>query len=364
MAPSQLPYVDVHHHTFPPVYAEAMKQLMATTGASTGGWVMDPWTFQGACEFCQNKNIGVAILSCVSGGPHSDKGLEAAQAFTSSCNEYNAKVVRDSPESFGFFGRLTNICETELTLKEIEDNFDRLGADGISLGTSYHKDGKLHYLGDPLFTPVWDALNARKAVVFVHPEMSSNIIQINPNMSAPSFEFPLETSRTAIDMITNSSNMLRDHAADCKIILSHAGGALPYLIDRVAGLLCHGPVPLRLRGKSSEQVLAEARHFYYDTALSSSPMHLSALASLLGPDADHLLYGTDYPPASVGAIDYYNAQLWESKTVNADDLRGHALKLFPRLQKLLSEKGRPDGRTSVHAYQTDEAVESASSDIL
>lgn len=320
--------IDVHHHSFPPAYAE----YLANVSQSPGGWVTEPWTLQTACDFCQSKSIGVAILSCIPGGPHSDVDFARAQDFTARCNEYNAQVVREAPHSFGFFAQITNLCEIELTLKEIEYAFDHFGADGIALGTSYHKKGELHYLGDPLFIPIWDALNARNAVVFVHPVPSSNIARINPSLPPPAFEFPHETGRAAIDMITNSSNMLRDHAVNCKIILGHAGGDLPYLIDRIAGLMCMGPVPLRIP-KSSEEVLAEARRFYYDTALSSSPMHLSALASLLGPDLDHVLFGTDFPPAGVGAIEYFTAQLEGSGIVDKDHLRRNALKLFPRLQK-------------------------------
>jgi predicted TIM-barrel fold metal-dependent hydrolase len=328
MSQSQLPSIDVHHHSFPPAYAEYLDRA----SQNAGGWFIEPWTLQTACDFCQSKSIGVAILSCIPGGPHNDVDLAHAQDFTGRCNDYNAQLVRDSLHSFGFFAQVTNLCEIDLTLKEIEYVFDRLGADGIALGTSYHKDGQLRYLGDSLFIPVWEALDARNAVVFIHPAPSLNIARINRNLPPPAFEFPHETGRTTIDMITNPSNMLRDHAANCKIILSHAGGDLPYLIDRIAGLMCLGPTPLRLQ-KSSEEVLAEARRFYYDTALSCSPMQLNAVASLLGPDTDHLLFGTDFPPAGVGAIDYYSAQLLESRTVNFNDLRSNALKLFPRLQK-------------------------------
>ena len=332
MSQSQLPSIDVHHHSFPPAYAEYLEKA----SQRPGGWVTEPWTSQTACDFCQRQNIGVAILSCIPGGPHSDEDLAHARDFTRQCNEYNAQLVRESPQSFGFFAHVTNLCEIDLTLQEIEYVFDRLGADGIALGTSYHKGGQWRYLGDPLFIPVWDALNARNAVVFIHPAPSANIISINRTLPPPAYEFPHETGRAAIDLITNPSNMLRDHTANCKIILSHAGGDLPYLIDRIAGLMCLGPAPLRLP-KSPEDVLADARRFYYDTALSTSPMHLSTLVALLGPgpdrDHDRLLFGTDFPPAGLGAIDYYTAQLRESAIVNVADFRSNALKLLPRLQK-------------------------------
>ena len=325
----QSPSVDVHHHSFPPAYAAYLE----TASKSPGGWVTKPWSLTTACDFCTSKEIGTAILSCIPGGPHSDVDYDRAREFTKSCNDWNAETARTSLHAFGFFAHITNICEVDLTLEEIDYAFDKLDADGIALGTSYHKHGELRYLGDPLFIPVWDALNARKAVVFIHPAPSSNIVAINQNLPPPAFEFPHETGRMAIDMITNSSNMLRDHAADCKIILSHAGGDLPYLIDRIAGLMCLGPATLRLK-KTSEEVLLEARRFYYDTALSSSPMHMSALVSLLGPDhLDHILFGTDFPPAGVEAIDYFLEQLRENRVISLEKLSSNASKLFPRLQQ-------------------------------
>ncbi|KEF57515.1 uncharacterized protein A1O9_05432 [Exophiala aquamarina CBS 119918] len=320
--------IDVHHHSFPPAY---IKYLEAAS-QRPGGWVTEEWTAQTACDYCHSKGIGVAILSCIPGGPHSNEDLPRASEFTRECNEYNAQLVQNSPSgSFGFFAHVTNLCEIDLTLKEIEYAFQQLDADGITLATSYHKDGRLHYLGDPLFTPIWDDLSARKAVVFVHPVPSANMAAINEALPAPAFEFPHETGRTAIDLITNPSNMLKGHAAGCKIILSHAGGDLPYLIDRVAGLMSLGPPSLRLK-KSSEEILAEARRFYYETALSSSPMQLNALSALLGSSSAHILFGTDFPPAGVDAIDYFSRQLHESRVVSVQDMRRNTLQLFPRFR--------------------------------
>lgn len=326
---NQLPEHRCPSPFIPPAYIE----YLSDTSQRPGGWVTEEWSVQTASDYCRSKAISVAILSCIPGGPHSDDDLARARTFTRECNEYNAQLVRDSPSNaLGFFAHVTNPCEIDLTLKEIENAFDQLAADGIALATSYHKDGKLYYLGDPLFTPIWDALSARNAVVFVHPVPSANVATINAALPPPAFEFPHETGRTAIDLITNPSNMLRDHAAGCQIILSHSGGDLPYLIDRVAGLMCLGPMSLRLN-KSPEEVLAEARRFYYDTALSSGPMQLNTLCALLGSGSDHVLFGTDFPPAGVDAIDYFSRQLRDTQVISLQDMRKNALKLFPRFRE-------------------------------
>lgn len=103
--------------------------------------------------------------------------------------------------------------------------------------------------------------------------------------------------------------MLRDHASNCNVILSHAGGTLLYLIDRYAGLLEGAPAHLGA-GKSRDKIMAEARMFYFDTALSLSHMNLTLLMEMLGVDKRvHLLFGTDFPNAPNAAIEYFTSQL-------------------------------------------------------
>ena len=141
------------------------------------------------------------------------------------------------------------------------------------------------------------------------------------------FDYQHETGRTAMDMIVN--NTLRDFAG-CKIILSHAGGTLPYLIYRAAGMLPYTPMTI---GKSTEEIVNEARLFYFDTAISASPLTLKALFALAEPG--HVLFGTDFPNAPSEGIKYFTSQL---KNYELDDktrkevYNEGALNLLPRLR--------------------------------
>jgi hypothetical protein len=45
--------------------------------------------------------------------------------------------------------------------------FDKLNGDCVILLARYCEDNQ--YLGQPDFRPIWEDLNRRKAVVFVHP---------------------------------------------------------------------------------------------------------------------------------------------------------------------------------------------------
>ena len=80
------------------------------------------------------------------------------------CNDYGADMVRQFPGRFGLFATLPMI-DIDVTLQEIAYAFDTLKADGVGLQTNYGDK----WLGDPVYRPVFDELNRRKALVYVHP---------------------------------------------------------------------------------------------------------------------------------------------------------------------------------------------------
>jgi len=173
---------------------------------------------------------------------------------------------------------------------------------------------------------VWEELNARKAVVFVHPINNKNAVLFNEKLPMPAFDWPHETGRTAMDLILNKR---LQQFPDVKIILSHAGGTLPTLVTR-STLIAQPEFGSIM---SAEDIFQQAKSFYFDLALSGSQ---EVLPLILGfAEKGHVLYGSDYPHATNPVIKQYTKFIDEYKM--DDEMRkeiyhGAAEKLFPRLK--------------------------------
>ncbi|KAF2773430.1 hypothetical protein EJ03DRAFT_347936 [Teratosphaeria nubilosa] len=112
--------------------------------------------------------------------------------------------------------------------------------------------------------------------------MDTNLV--NEYLPQPAYDYPHETGRTAVDLVY--SNMLGEHASTCKIILSQWMPVEACEVD--GGCACCDE-------HCAREVLDEARSFYYDTALSSSPMQMKALKELLkGGAENHVMFASDF----------------------------------------------------------------------
>ena len=123
----------------------------------------------------------------------------------------------------------------------------------------------------------------------------------------------------------------RDEFPDVKIILSHAGGTLPFLGQRISMI---GHMPSLQCPLTSQQILNHFRSFYYDLALSSSVPQLQALLEF--GDPTKIVFGSDIPYAPLPAILQFTKHLDDFFINNKPDQqlyqsinRDNAKSLFP-----------------------------------
>jgi len=328
--------IDVHHHVYSPAFAEGLSLLcilillltmlsaLKQEGGDPSGWYVPEWTIESDRELCKSIGVKTAILSHTAPGPVVKSDPKEAAALARQLNEFSAGVRDSDPEHYGFFASVPSLLDTTLCLAEIRYALDELKADGIILMTRYGSGN--YYLGHADFVPIWKELNARKAVVLIHPTHPVDVTLVNKCLPQPMMDYPHETARTAMDLIL--SDTFRLHARDCRMILSHGGGTLPMVVSRVAGLALLTP----FIQKSPEDIREEVGWFYYDTAMCSSPEQLAALRVIAKPG--HILFGSDFPNCPPEAIKRFSKQLDGSEVLSVehrDGIENCAKVLFPRL---------------------------------
>ena len=232
----------------------------------------------------ERHGADVAILSLTAPGVPIVQDRVEARKLARRSNEYNAQLRDQDPHRWGFFAALPSLHDVEGSLEEIKYALDVLGADGVTLFTRYGEGNC--YLGYPGFEPIWQELDNREAVVFIHPTHPKDLTRTTPELKLTTLDYPHETCRTAADLVLSNA---KRRFSRCKVILSHAGGTFPWLITRLSNSLRGVPREQTPFGKTYEEYIEDFRSFYYDLALSSSPQILTALLSMV--PHDHILYG-------------------------------------------------------------------------
>src|SRR5215469_15727055 len=307
--------IDLHLHFLPREY---MAEEQKRTSVMHGNTNMLGWTAEHSLAEMDKAGIAFAFASTSTPGVwYGDVALGRRLARTWS--DAAAEVIRKYPTRFGLFAPIP-LPDTEGSLTEIEYGLGTLNADGIGLLANY--EGK--WLGDPSFAPVLEELNRRKAVVYVHPTFTPCCTNTVPGLSMQTLEFPFETTRTIVSLITSGTTT---RLPDIRWIFAHNGGATPMLIGRIEEL------GHRAIGKNFPAGMrAELRKFYYDTASAGNTSAMAALMNIVA--TSHIFFGSDYPflPTTKAVKDLAKVKLPRAVQQAID--RDNAMKLFPRLKKL------------------------------
>ncbi len=326
--PAEPHRIDVHHHTIPTPYREA---LTARGIGESGGLDLPDWSPGGSLGVMDRWGTATSVLSVSAPGVHFGDDA-AARVLARRCNEASAELVAAHPTRFGFFASLP-LPDVDGSVAEVAHALDDLGADGVVLMSS-HPDGS--YLGDPRFDAVLAELDRRAAVAFVHPVAPSFSDRIGVAIPAFAMEFTFDTTRAAFNLVFTGAV---DRYPNIRWVLAHAGGTVPYLAARFDLLWFTDPALAERAPKGGSAYL---RSMYYDTALSANPHALSSLLQLVG--ADHVVFGSDFPFApelatqlSVEGLAAY--PLDDDARARVD--RGTALGLLPSVARRLGAPAVP-----------------------
>ena len=270
--------IDIHHHYAPPIWLRS--EVVASAASGTSG-VFNDWSPHRVIEEMDRSGVHKAMLSITTPGvAFSD--VAATRRLARECNEFAATMVAEHPGRFGVFLVLP-LPDIEGSLEEVAYGLDTLHADGIGLFTNH--DSK--WLGDPVFAPLFEELNRRRAVVFVHPTAGPCCENMMPGIPDSAIEYGTDTTRAITRMVFSGASQ---RYPNVRMIFSHGGGTMPFLNQRFIRIADRHP---RYVDVLPEGFLPEAHRFYYDTAQAAHPAAMAALTKII--PVSHIVYGSDYP---------------------------------------------------------------------
>ena len=309
--------VDIHHHMLPDFFWTATNE----SDNPVGGIAPPPWSREAALSFLDDAGIDVAITSISTPGVHTGDDA-AARTLARRCNELSAELVRDRPDRFGGFACLP-LPDVDGALAELAYALDVLGLDGVVL----FSNSRGVYLGDARLGGLFEELQRRGALVFVHPNASPDPSAHNLGLPDSLIDFTADTTR-AIATMLYSNTFAR--TPDVSYVLSHAGGTVPYLAGRFDIIDQMSVIP---GAEHRTTAAATFRRLYWDTALSWTDPVLRMLRSTVG--LDQVLFGTDYPYLRRDLAASTRQRLLDSPELGLADrtniLGATATKLIPRL---------------------------------
>ena len=298
--------IDVHHHFGTPLHSDVM-------AVRRSGGRPPKWTVQMSLEEMDKSGIATAIVSLVQPASWFPDDVPLSRKLQRECNEFAARMIQDHPGRFGQFATISP-PDIENSLKEIEYSFDTLKADGVGVMTSYGKQ----YLGDPSYAPIYEELNRRKALVYVHPTTPACCSNLVPGIPPSAVEYATDSTRTIAHVVFSGTAA---KYPDIRWIFSHSGGTLPFLTGRFIRLA---------QERKMADPLPAFRKFYYELAQGNTPGQIAALLKMV--PISQVLYGTDYPFRDGAEVNAGIAAFGFS----AEDIRSIerevALKLLPQLK--------------------------------
>jgi len=271
--------IDVHAHYLP---AELSQRLETLLDRSVAAFSHADDALDRMVAEAEAHGVGLQVLSANPIHPYHPTPARARQAAVA-MNNFYASVVSARAERFAAFAALP-LPHVEEALAEVARCDDELPLVGFTVGCSVLGQA----LNDPSFEPLWDELDRRAAVVFVHP--GGVFLGTEPSlagMDAGSLAAITIGSGAEVATAALCAADIARRRPKIRWIFANGGGVLTFLWQRISELAG------RRGGEDGPALLATLRTFFYDTSMHEEPASL-----LLAQDAvgmERVLLGSDAP---------------------------------------------------------------------
>ncbi|MFI5227761.1 MAG: amidohydrolase family protein [Gemmatimonadales bacterium] len=308
--------IDVHNHYYPPAYLDALQAgdstVELTIDAEGNPCLHYPGDFNVAVrghrdiDFRQNElereRVDTQIITFTTPGTHVEPP-ERAVRFARLVNDAFATVVRERSPRFASLATLP-LCDPAASVAELTRAMTTLGMPGAMVFSNVNGVA----LADARYEPLWAEANRLNAIIHIHPTDPVGVEAMTDYWLMPLVGFLFDTTLAAAKLVFSG---VPERYPNIKWVLSHLGGAIPYLCERLdRGWEAFADCRADIKRKPSEYL----RNFYYDT-VNFDPMAVRLAVDFAG--ADHVLAASDYPH-QIGSIPKMKSSLAALKVSDAE----------------------------------------------
>lgn len=299
--------IDVHNHFYPPEYLDALgsgKSVVRVTKDHEGNpHIHYPGDYNVAVaghrdiayrqRVLETEGVDTQVITLTTPGTHVESP-EYATTLASLVNDALARIVAERGERFAALATLP-LNNPRAAHAELRRALETLGMPGAMLFSNVNGVA----LADQRFWPLYELANDRGAVLHIHPTSPVGVEAMTQYWLMPLVGFLMDTTLAAAHLVFSG---VPERFPRIKWVLSHLGGAIPYLAERLdrgfhAFAECRAQIP-----KPPSEYL---RTWYYDT-VNFDRKALELAIAFAG--VEHILAGSDYPhqigsiPSMLGAI--------------------------------------------------------------
>lgn len=321
--------IDVHNHFYPPEYLDALKagdsNVKLTIDAEGNPCVHYPGDYNVAVRghrdiayrqgVLEKEGVDTQIITFTTPGTHVESP-ERAVRFARMVNDAFAKIVKERGPRFNTLATLP-LNDPAASVAELTRAMTKLGFPGAMLFSNVNGVA----LADKRFDPLYAEANRLGAVLHIHPTDPVGVEAMTDFWLMPLVGFLFDTTLAAAKLVFAG---VPERYPNIKWVLSHLGGAIPYLAERLdRGWEAFPDCRVNIQRPPSEYL----RRFYYDT-VNFDPKAVRLAVDFAG--AGQILAGSDYPH-QIGSIPKMKASLAAlqvSEKERAQILGGNARTLY------------------------------------
>jgi aminocarboxymuconate-semialdehyde decarboxylase len=292
--------VDFHNHYYPPEYVRALdtsESVVRVTHDDEGNpCVHYPGDYNVLVpghrdidhreQVLIEHGVDTQVLTFTTPGVHVEPPA-AAVRLARQINDAFARVVREKK------GRFTSLATLPLndpaaSVAELERAMKDLGMPGAMVFSNVNHVA----LADEMYAPLWKRADELGALIYIHPTDPAGVEAMLDYWLMPLVGFLMDTTLAAAKLVFSG---VVDRHPRIRWVLTHMGGATPYLAERFdRGYRAFEDCRRNITKPPTEYL----KDFYYDT-VNFNPDAVKFAISFAG--VDHILAGSDYPH-QIGSI--------------------------------------------------------------